>query len=156
MIYENDQLQYSDVYSKEYICQYNELNEKLKEFSHIMECSNLTFKKDLFYSIKGFRKDGGIRIEFFAPATQYKPVETGNLNYHSYYFIDSMLSVIVMSDFERNMELAYAALIYYAEEHNMDITSAIYNEIRRENGMVYIIVKVAVQKSGVELDSFLQ
>lgn len=146
MINENDFIQYKSVYSKEYTLPYKEIGSAVKDFVETFSVNGLTGKRNLFYTIDWVNQDADMTVTFFRPAEEEILRPEGGLKYQSYYVIKDMISSVVLSDFEVNMEQAYAALMEYARQKNWDIISPFYNETHENENGNYYVVKAAVRK----------
>ena len=91
-----------------------------------------------------------MEVEFFYPAENTGSMLRNGLKFQTYYLVENMISVVVMDDFETNMEKAYAALLMLAKENGLKILSPFYNEIVNNGKELYYIVKVVAEKKNEE------
>lgn len=140
-------IQYMNVYSKEYITSYTNVETCMSEFMELCQKNKLRSSGNFFYAIHQINEKADMRIEFFFPAKESTILPKSGLKFQSYYVVENMISVIVEDHFEENMEKAYAALIEYAEAKNLKIISPFYNEFFKTLNGGYYIVKAAINEN---------
>lgn len=145
-----DSIQCMNVYSREYAFPYKEIGSIIEDFLGLCRKNNLKPGGNFFYAVKRMDKDANMEVEFFYPAENTGSMLRNGLKFQTYYLVENMISVVVMDDFETNMEKAYAALLMLAEENGLKILSPFYNEIVNNGKELYYIVKVVAEKKNEE------
>lgn len=146
-----DSIQCMNVYSKEYAFLYKEIGDIIKDFLRLCRENKLKPGGNFFYAVKKIDKEANMEVELFYPAEDPDRMTGSGLKFQTYYMVENMISVVVMNDFEINMEKAYAALLVLAEENGLEILSPFYNEIINNGKELYYIVKVVAEKKNKEL-----
>ena len=143
MINENDGMMYMNVYSKKYWCLYKHVKQHMDEFKKQLRDAGVKNNGPFFYSVSRVLDDGFIGLELYQPAKEYREVIDKDIKFSSYFYIDNMLSSVVLDNFEF-MEWTYSEIMQYMWDNNLKSRSNIYNEIHDSEEGRYIIVKVAV------------
>lgn len=143
MINENDSMMYMNVYSKKYWCLYKHVNQHMEEFKIQLREAGVESNGPFIYSIGKILEDGFIGLELYQPVKEYREVRDKDIKFSSYFYIDNMLSSVVLDNFEF-MEWTYSELMQYIWDNKLKSCSNIFNEIHDSADGKYIIVKVAV------------
>ncbi|MDD3361674.1 MAG: DUF5085 family protein [Hespellia sp.] len=143
MICQNDSLLYMNVYSKSYRFPYKQMSTAFHDFSTLFRKNNLTATGNLFYSIEWVNKDADMVIEVFQSAKEGFLPNSG-MNYQSYFLIHHMSSVVVLNDFEKNVERAYELLMNDAKKMKLKVCTPFFHEIHKIKGLSYCVVKALI------------
>lgn len=144
MIFKEDKMQYTNVYSKRYLCKYSEMGVCMEDFLQILKVSGAVRKGGLFYSLNQITEDEVIEIEFFQPVKEYCNIQYSGFLFHSYFFLEHMISSVVLRNYDR-IEENYAEIMMYIESRGLQEKSNFYAEIHNNGNEKYLILKMAAE-----------
>ncbi|HDR7354486.1 Uncharacterized protein BCZB5J_02018 [Bacillus cereus] len=144
MIIEGQSIAYTNVVSKEYYIHYTYMKDSIDDFMLEIKKAKLTAKGPLFYALKNVPSDENMYIELFMPIYEDKvpPLET--MKFRSYYYVDDMLVKRLTGDYETLTEYAYAEMLQYMEDNELDMISPIYHIFSGDEELQYVEIKIAV------------
>ncbi|MGJ7922742.1 DUF5085 family protein [Neobacillus sp. LXY-4] len=147
MINPNDHIRYTNVVSRKYRYHYQDIEKVMTDFVSDLVKLNASVKGPLFYSINNVPLDEVVNGEFFMPIHQDSLDIMEDMNFHSYFSIEDMVSIcLASSNFERDTEIAYRMLIDYMELHGLAQVSPIFHIVFRDETLQYIFIKIGVSK----------
>lgn len=79
----------------------------------------------------------------------YIEVKNG-MEFHSYYSIDDMVGMHLVSNFEENTEIAYAMLFAYMKQHQLEQVTPIYHVFTGDESFSYVTIKIGTAKQSNE------
>ncbi|MFD0589257.1 DUF5085 family protein [Paenibacillus sp. GCM10027627] len=148
----HDDLQASNVISREYSFHYEELQLHLTQFLEEVNKMRVSVKGPFFYSLNNVPLDEVVKVEFFISIEEDLPKETEGFKFRSYFGIESMISLCLYSNFEMNTEEAYARLLYHIRANGMEQTTPIFHVMSGDHEFPYTYIKIGVvQKSNEEM-----
>lgn len=144
MINPNDSIRFTNVVSKKYQFYYTDMDKAIKEFLNDIDRKGAIIKGPLFYSLNNVPMDKNMNVELFMPIKQDKFKIDKDMYFHSYFSIEDMVSIYVHANFEKNTEIAYAALLNYMDENKLNQVTPIFHILSGDETMQYVAVKVGV------------
>lgn len=142
MICIRDQIRYQNVLSKRYEFHYSQMDEFMREFLTEVEDAGGHPKDILFYCINNVPREERLKVEFFLPVREDFLQATGDMHFHSYFSIENMMSIRVTDKIETSMEGAYAALLHFMEEADLEQVTPPFHMIGQAAGNYFITVKI--------------
>lgn len=141
MIFKNDNICYMNVYSKISLCHYEQIGECMEAFLGTLKKAKVERRGNFFYSLNQFLEDGTVELQMFQPAKEYCEVQDEKVQFLSYYYVDHMLSTVILEDFDK-IEWKYAEIMKYMENNHVGAGTNFYNEICKIGKKRYVIVKI--------------
>ena len=83
-------------------------------------------------------------IELFMPVYESSIPKSETMKFRSYYYVDNMLMKRYAGDFETLTEYAYAEILQYMEDNELDMVSPIYHIFSGDEELQYVEIKIAV------------
>ena len=146
MINPHDTIKLTNVISRKYRFYYRDFEKYLKDFIDDVASLQVTVKGPLVYSLHNVPLDEMMNVEFFMPVEQEKVEIIADMNFHSYFFIDSMISTIDLSNAEASTEVAYASLFHYMEEYQLRQATPIFHVVSGDHTLQYTTIKIGTAK----------
>lgn len=143
MINPKDYIRYMNVVSRKYRSHYQDLDEALKDFMEELVSMNVTLKGPLFYSINNVPMDEMVNFEFFMPIEKDSIIQE-DLQFHSYYSIEDMVSITIYNNIKQETEIAYKLLLEYIEENQLQQATPIYHIISGDDEFQYMMIKIGI------------
>lgn len=143
MIFLEDKMQYTNVYTEKIKCTSDEVEFYILDFLKSLEKAGVKKKEKFFYSFNSLSDVGVMEIQLFQPAEEYIKIKDVAISFMSYFYIDHMISTLVLKDF-KNIADKYSEVMEYMEEHGLISASNIYNEVHYMEKQKYLILKIAV------------
>ncbi|WP_338470833.1 DUF5085 family protein [Niallia sp. XMNu-256] len=144
MINPNDHIRYKNVISRRYRYHYHDINNVMKEFINDLVQLNVTFKGPMFYSINNVPMDEIVIGEFYMPIEEEFVEGLQDMEFHSYFSIEDMISICIYDDLERKTEMAYLALFQHIEKNNCRQTTPIFHILSGDETLQYMFIKVGM------------
>lgn len=148
MMIEEQSIAYTNVVSREYLFHYTDMEKVIEDLLTEIAQANLTIKGPMFYALKNVPSDGDMFIELFMPVHESSIPKSETMKFRSYYYVDNMLMKRYAGDFERLTEYAYAEMLQYMEDNQLDIISPIYHIFSGDESLQYVDLKIAVDIQG--------
>ncbi|XID94304.1 DUF5085 family protein [Paenibacillaceae bacterium WGS1546] len=148
MINSNDAIRYTNVVSKKYRFHYLEMKAVLKDFLEAIVRQRATIKGPLFYSINNVPTDEWIAGEFFMPIMEDEIELADELSFHSYFYIESMISHRLFTRFEALTEVSYRMLLDFIELQNLIQATPIFHVLSGDESLMYVTIKIGVAVNG--------
>lgn len=142
MIFLEDKMQYTNVYTEKINCTSDEVEFYILDFLKSLDKAGVKIKENFFYSFNSLSETGIMEIQLFQPAEKFKELIDEQISYMSYFYLDHMISTVVLGDYERISD-RYSVLMEFIEKQRMVNASNIYNEIHSRGKHKYLIVKTA-------------
>lgn len=142
MIFLEDKMQYTNVYTKKINCMPDEVKYYISDFWECLDKAGVRRKESFFYSFNSL-SEGVMEIQLFQPAEKYRELIDVPISYMSYFYIDHMISTLVLEEF-KNIADKYGEVMEFMEEHGLISASNTYNEVHITEKQRYLVVKVAV------------
>lgn len=142
MINPNDSIRFKNVVSKKYSFYYEDMDKAIEEFLDNICEKGAVAKGPLFYSLNNIPMDKMMNVEFFMPIEQDKFEVDNGVYFHSYFSIENMVSIYICDNFEKNTEVAYAALLNYIDENKLKQVTPIFHVILGDETMRYAAIKI--------------
>lgn len=146
MIDSNDSIRYTNVVSKRCRFHYKDIDEVIKSFLEELVNQKLTVKGPLFYSINNVPMDEIVDGELFMPIQEDDMELKEDMNFHSYFSIEGMISICINTQFERLTEVAYRVLLDYIEDNKLSQATPIFHIISGDRSLQYVFIKIGVYK----------
>lgn len=143
MIFLEDKMQYTNVYTEKINCTSDEVEFYIFDFLKSLDKAGTKRKGNFFYSFNSLSDVGVMEIQLFQPAEKYIKIKDVTISFMSYFYIDHMISTLVLEDF-KNIADKYCEVMGYMEEHGLISASNIYNEVHCMERQKYLILKIAV------------
>lgn len=142
MISEGQILSFRNVVSKIYKVYSNEFDLAMDDMSELMEKYSLHANGPFFYSIISDFLNDPLIIEIFVPVKESSIVnlEENELEFKSYFLVDSLLMMRVDNEFEKRTVEAQMKMINYVEKNNMGIHSPFFTMLKEVENKLYIEV----------------
>lgn len=144
MINSNDAIRYTNVVSKKYRFHYSEMKAVLEDFVETIVRQRATIKGPLFYSINNVPTDEWIAGEFFMPIVEDEIERTANLSFHSYFYIESMISHRLFTRFQAFTEVSYRLLLDFIEHRGWIQATPIFHVLSGDETLMYVTIKIGV------------
>ncbi|WP_242241685.1 DUF5085 family protein [Bacillus cereus group sp. BfR-BA-01309] len=144
MIVEEQSIAYTNVVSREYFFHYTDMEKVIEDLLTEIAQANLTAKGPMFYALKNVPSDGDMFIELFMPVYESSIPKSETMKFRSYYYVDNMLMKRYAGDFETLTEYAYAEILQYMEDNELDMISPIYHIFSGDEELQYVEIKIAV------------
>lgn len=142
MINPNDSIKFTNVVSKKYRFYYEDMDKVLKEFLNDIDRRGAIIKGPLFYSFNNIPMDKNMDVELFMPIEEDKFQIDKDMCFYSYFSIENMVSIYMYANFEKNTEIAYAALLNYIDENKLKQVTPIFHVILGDETMRYAAIKI--------------
>lgn len=142
MINPNDSIRFTNVISKKYHFYYEDMDKAIKEFLNNIDRKGAIIKGPLFYSLNNIPMDKMMDVELFMPIEQDKLEIDKDMCFYSYFSIENMVSIYIYANFEKNAEIAYAALLNYIDENKLKQITPIFHVLSGDQTMQYVIIKI--------------
>ncbi|MBD7910199.1 DUF5085 family protein [Clostridium cibarium] len=149
-----DNLRFSNVVSKKVNFYYKNMEEEVNNFFKSITSKKLSAKGPFFYSINSLPMAEQVEGEFFMPIHEDLIFDLYDLDFHSYYSIENMVSTCIYEDIENNTELAYFNLITYINDNNLYQITPIFHIVSGDSSMRYVFVKIGVTERQKNRDAF--
>ena len=146
MINPHDSIKLTNVIARKYRFYYRDFEKYLKDFIDDVISLPVTIKGPLVYSLHNVPLDEMMNVEFFMPVEQDSVEIMTDMNFHSYFFIDQMISTIDLSNAEASTEVAYASLFHYMEEQHLRQTTPIFHVVSGDHTLQYTLIKIGAGK----------
>lgn len=148
MINNNDSLKFSRVISKKIYIEYNDLKDEMEQFLLDINSCRAIPTGNFFYSLNNIPIDGKMDVELFCPIKESDFQVSSNLQFHSYYSIDNMISYCLYANIEKNVEVAYGLLLKYMNIYGLKQVTPFFHYFSgsKDRQHVYIKVGVAVKE----------
>lgn len=144
MINNNDSLKFSRVISKKIYIEYKDLKGEMEQFLFDINSSGATPTGHFFYSLNNIPLDGKIAIELFCPIRNSDFKLSSNLQFHSYYSIDNMISYCLYANIEKNVEVAYGILLKYINIYGLEQVTPFFHYFSGSKDRQHVYIKVGV------------
>ncbi|MDD9149872.1 DUF5085 family protein [Sporolactobacillus sp. CQH2019] len=145
MVIENDSIELRNVVSGRYSLHYSQFPEALEDFCRILEEKNLTPTGTLFYSLNNVPADEQMAVEVFAAVEENYVPENDIFSFHSYFTVKNMIMTYYSGNIEKRTEWAYAELLQFLEENELEMASPFFHFFRGDLNFQYVELKVGVQ-----------
>lgn len=145
MIIENDSIGMRNVISERCFVHYSQFPQAAQAFFAKIDQMNLTPIGDFFYSLNNVPVDGDMAIELFLTIRQTDIPPCDGLIFHSYFTVQNMLMTYLTEDFEKKTEFAYAELLLYMQENDLEMASPIFHFFKGTRDVHYAELKVGVK-----------
>lgn len=142
MMNPQDHIRYSNVVSRKYRFHYHDLDMAINDFIGDLNNLAVTFKGPLFYSVNNVPMEEKVNIEIFMPIEEDSIGQAENLQFHSYYSIEDMVSITIHNNIEQETQIAYKLLFEYIEENELQQATPIYHIISGDNDFHYMMIKI--------------
>ncbi|MDS0525609.1 DUF5085 family protein [Clostridium sp. SHJSY1] len=149
-----DNLRFSNVVSKKVNFHYKNMEEEINNFLMSISDKNLKAKGPFYYSINSLPMSENVEGEFFMPIYEDHIYDLYDLEFHSYYSIENMISTCIYEDIEENTELAYYNLLTYINENNLFQITPIFHIVSGDSSMQYVFIKIGVVERESEKGAF--
>lgn len=143
MINPKDYIRYINVVSRKYRSHYQDFDDALKDFVEELVSINVTLKGPLFYSINNVPMEEMVNLEFFMPIEEDSIIQE-DLQFHSYYSIEDMVSITIYNNIKQETEIAYKLLLEYIEENQLQQATPIYHIISGDDEFQYMMIKIGI------------
>lgn len=145
MIIENDSIELRNVVSRRYSLHYSQFPKAMEDFYRLLEEKKLTPTGTLFYSLNNVPVDEQMAIEVFATVEEKYVLEDDDLFFRSYFTVKDMIMTYYFGNVEKLTELAYAELIQFIEENDLEMASPIFHFFKGDRDFHYVELRVGVQ-----------
>lgn len=150
MVNPKDSIKYTSVISRKYRFYYKDMEQYLSNFMNDVMKLKVTIKGPLFYSLNNVPMDEIMNVEFFMPVDEDYVNVPEDMHFHSYFFIDKMISTCDLADHEASTETAYGELLHYMESHYLRQTTPIYHIVSGDRSLPYLFIKIGFSPQSME------
>ena len=146
MINPHDSIRYTNVVSRKYRFHYKEMENVLRDFQQdvLKLGTSVKVKGPLFYSINNVPMDEVIHGEFFLPVHQDNVRVMEDMQFHSYFSIENMVSHCLFAHFESLTEVSYRILFDYMSYYHLIQNTPIFHVISGDKSLNYVFIKIGV------------
>lgn len=152
MINPTDHIRYRSVIARKYRFYYREMEQVLQDFVEDVLKIGATIKGPLFYAIHNVPLDEVLYAEMFVSVENDAVEVMEDMQFHSYFSIEDMISICVFGDVANNTEIAYRLLIDYMEENGLKQTTPIFHVLSGDSSMPYVFIKIGVTDQDGQID----
>ncbi|MBO5523263.1 MAG: DUF5085 family protein [Roseburia sp.] len=146
MIFLKDNIRYERVISKNDTFYYKEIEQHLALFLDEIKALHAHPNGPLFYTVNNVPFDEQMKVTFFLLVKEeVRPA--GELKFHSYYSVEQMMSMRILSDFEANTQAAYSAIFQFMQASNIQQLTPPYHIIHQEGGQQFVTIKLGYLRS---------
>ncbi len=142
MIRINENIRYQNVVTKKAYFHYSKMKEEIDTFLSVIKENGIQTLGPLTYALYNVPADENMLVEFIMPVDS-KEVQVEELLFHSYYSVENMVSTYVYDNYDVQMEYAYASLIEFLRQSQLEIITPIFHIV--DNDRKYIEVKIGYQ-----------
>lgn len=152
MISTSESIACKNVVAKEYYWHYKDFGEAIEDFIRIVvEDHKLTLKGNLFYSLNNMPMDEMMYITMFAAVEEAYCISLKDLEFRSYFYIDNMLMLRFSGEYEALTEYAYAELLNFMYENNLEQVTPFFHELAGDISKQYVQIKVGIMPNEEEV-----
>lgn len=147
MIAENHQIAYRNVASKLYNFLPEEIDLALTDFVSILDEYGYQITGPMFFSVISNPTDEVMTAELFLPikGKHFTIPKEAEVNFHSYFLVDHMLTTRIKGDFEVEAQVKYWELMEYMNAHEKTQKTPIFVEYKKSRaGQTYTEMSVGV------------
>lgn len=145
MISTSESIACKNVVSKEYYCHYKAFGEVIEDFIKIVvEEHKLTLKGNMFYSLNNLPMDEMMYVTIFVAVEEENYISLRDLEFRSYFYIDNMLLLRFSGDYEALTEYAYAELLDFMYENELEQVTPFFYELAGDMSKQYVQIKVGI------------
>lgn len=145
MINTNDHIRLTNVISKKYYLSYKDFENAMKDFMDSVNRLGININGFPFYSINMFPENNeDMAVEFFISAKESYVNVPKNMDFHSYFSIEGMISTTIFNDYESNTEKAYEDLKKFMEDNKLEQVTPFFNVLSGDETLQYSFLKVGV------------
>lgn len=147
MVNPNDSIRFRNVISKRYKLYNKDIAEVMEAFLTEVSKININIKGPLFYSINDVPNNDIMEMEFFIPIKEDKAEVYDDMDFHSYFSIENMISESIFHDFEKNTEITYTILNEYLKQNKLIQVTPIFHVISGDQTLQYAFIKIGVSEN---------
>lgn len=147
MVNPNDSIRFRNVISKRYKLYNKDIAEVMEAFLTEVSKININIKGPLFYSINDVPNNDIMEMEFFISIKEDKAEVYDDMDFHSYFSIENMISESIFEDFEKNTEITYAILNKYLKQNKLIQVTPIFHVISGDQTLQYALIKIGVSEN---------
>lgn len=140
----NDSIRLRNVITRKYRFHYKDMETYLAHFMEDVNRTGATIKGPLIYSLHNVPMDEIMHVEFLMPVHEEQVPIMDDMSFHSYFWIDNMISVYDLGQYEASTEVAYAALIHHMETKYLRQATPIFHVVSGDRSLPYTHIKVGV------------
>lgn len=141
MIFLKDNIRYERVLSKNYEFHYTEMGKYLDLFLTEVKALGAHPNGPLFYALNNVPRDERMKVEIFLPVKE--EIDTkGSMKFHSYYGIESMISMRILDDFENKTQEAYSAMFQFMNASKMRQITPPYHFVDQAGKQQFVTIKI--------------
>lgn len=131
MIKIDENIRFQNVLSYRTSFRYQEMQKELKQFYARIDDLQVQKEGPLFYALYNVPIDEIMDVEFFMPIREMV-AEAGELMFHSFYSVENMAATYVFDDYENQMEGAYASLLSFFEQAQLETSTPFFHLIEKD------------------------
>ncbi|MCS0542718.1 DUF5085 family protein [Aeromonas veronii] len=142
MINPSDSIRFTNVVSKKYRFHYHEMKTVMNGFFQDVAKLGVRMKGPFFYSINNVPMDEMVDAELFMRIREDALPEQEQFEFHSYFSIEDMASILLHMEFEKNTQVAYHMILTYFEESNLRQVTPIFHLVSGDENFRYMFIKI--------------
>lgn len=150
MVIAQDSIKHRNVLSRKYRFHYKEFKKYMEHFLNDVFTLKVEIKGPLFYSLHNIPTDEMMNVEFYMPVVQDSVTELQDMNFHSYFSIDNMISTLDLVNEEASTEVSYTKLLHYIEQNHLTQATPIFHIISGDQSLQYVLIKIGVSEKDME------
>lgn len=150
MVNPKDSIKYTSVISRKYRFHYKDMEQYLSDFMNDVMKLKATIKGPLFYSLNNIPMDEVMNVEFFMPVHEDYLDVPEDMYFHSYFFIDKMISTCDLANYEASTEAAYGELLHYMESNYLRQATPIFHILSGDRSLPYLFIKMGTSPQSAE------
>lgn len=139
MVRIDDSIRYENVVTKTAYFHYSEMEKELQAFISAINETGAQIKGPLTYALYNVPRDENMLVEFIMPVFD-NDVKSADLEFHSYYSVEDMASTYVFNNYDVQMEYAYALLLQFLEQHELENSTPIFHVVDQDGKYVKVMV----------------
>lgn len=139
MIRTKDYIRCENVLSSRCAFHYSEMRKQIEKFLFEVEKTGARKKGPFMYALTNIPYAEVVNIEFFMPIYEEK-ISCQELQFHTYYSVEQMLSTYVFGNYENQMEMAYSALIEFMKQYQLEAVTPIYHVVDKEQRYIKVMI----------------
>lgn len=144
MINRYDAIRYQRIVSQKLVIEFNALQDALTAIADEIQEAGASLTGKYFYTLEDIQNETDAHIEVFFQVEENDITFPPSMSYHSYYSIESMVSMYVHGELFGNIAAVYATLYDYIEQNQLKEVTAIFHEIGGTQEFPYMHVKIGV------------
>lgn len=142
MINPLDSIRYQNVISRKYRFHFSEMEGAMQDFLQDISILDVTLRGPMFYSLNNVPMDEIMNVEFFMPVENNYVEVMEDMQFHSYFSVEDMVSICLFENFEQDTEVGYAMILKYLEENGFEQATPMFHIFSGDETLQYVFLKM--------------